>query len=125
MATNCKQEAMRWVHLYAFGGAAFAALPLPISTTDGLATLEAHMFGMIGGIYGDPPGSGGIAAAGTTFVVMGRALKFLSGRAVALIPGYGALIRAGIAAIVIESIGRGIVGHFERKYPGKRFEASN
>ena len=45
---------MRWVHRYAIGGAAFAALPLPISTTAGLAALEVHMFNFIGNVLDAP-----------------------------------------------------------------------
>jgi uncharacterized protein (DUF697 family) len=121
MMTTCKEEARRWVHLYAIGGAAFAALPVPISTTAALAALEAHMFSYIGSIYGEQVGSAATAAADVTFTVMGQGLRFLVHRAVGFIPVLGPLIRAGIAAATIESIGHGIVGHFERKNPGKLF----
>ena len=113
---------MRWVHRYAVGGAAFAALPLPISTTAGLSALEVHMLGFIGRIYGEESkGLSAIAAMGG-FEMMGGGLKFIATRAVSFLPILlGPAIRAGIAAVVIESIGRGVVGHFERKYPGRVF----
>jgi len=119
MTTTCKQEAMRWVHRCAIGGAAFAALPLP--TSAGLAALQTHMFGMIGEIYGENVGSMASAAAGGSFTVMGQGLRFLAQRAVGFVPVIGPVIKAGIAAAAIESIGHGIVAHFERKYPGKLF----
>jgi uncharacterized protein (DUF697 family) len=122
MSITCKEESMRWVHRYAIGGAAFAMLPLPLSTTAGLAALEAHMFRVVGEVYGETVSGVASLAAGGSFEVMGQGLKFLAARAVAFVPPpFGPAIRAGIAAIVIESIGFGIVGHFERKYPGKLF----
>jgi uncharacterized protein (DUF697 family) len=122
--TTCKEEATRWVHRYAIGGAAFAALPLPFSTSAALATLETHMFGMISEIYGDSVGGVASTAAGGTFAVMGQGLSFLAHRAIGFIPVLGPLIRAGIAGAVIESIGHGIIGHFERKHPGRLFTKS-
>jgi uncharacterized protein (DUF697 family) len=119
MTTTCKEEAMRWVHRYAIGGAAFAALPLP--TSAGLAALQTHMFSMIGEIYGDGVGSMASAAAGGSFTVMGHGLRFVAHQAVGFVPVVGPLIKAGIAAAVIESIGFGVVAHFERKHPGKLF----
>lgn len=117
---------MRWVHRYAIGGAAFAALPLPISTTAGLAALEVHMFNFIGNIYGESISGMANLAVGGGLEAMGAGLKFVATRAVAFVPGpFGIPIRAGIAAIVIESIGRGVIGHFERKYPGKLFSRGN
>lgn len=117
---------MRWVHRYAVGGAAFAALPLPISTTAGLAALEVHMLNSIGKIYGEESkGLSAVAAMGG-FEVMGVGLSFLARRVVSLVPLLlGPAIRAGIAGVVIESIGRGIVGHFERKHPGRVFSPAS
>ncbi len=110
---------MRWVHRYAIGGAAFAALPLP--TSAGLAALQTHMFGMIGNIYGDDVSSMASAAAGGSFSVMGQGLRLLANKAVGFVPVVGPAIKAGIAAAAIEGIGRGVVEHFERKHPGKKF----
>jgi len=107
------------VHRYAIGGAAFAALPLP--TSAGLAALQTHMFSMIGDIYGESVGSLTSAAAGGSFTVMGQGLRFVAQRAVGFVPVIGPVIKAGIAAAAIESIGHGIITHFERKYPGKVF----
>jgi uncharacterized protein (DUF697 family) len=126
MAITCREEAMRWVHRYAIGGAAFAALPLPISTTAGLAALEVHMFNFIGGVYGESVGNLASLAAGGGFEVMGAGLKFVATRAVSFVPGpLGMVVRAGIAAVVIESLGRAIIGFFERKHPGKLFSAAS
>ncbi|MDI1437520.1 hypothetical protein QHF89_48880 [Polyangium sorediatum] len=113
---------MRWVHRYAIGGAAFAALPLPVSTTAGLAALEVHMLNFIGGVYNEPVGNLRSLAAGGGLEVMGAGLKLVATRAVSFVPGpVGFVIRAGIAAIVIESIGRAIIGYFEHKHPDKVF----
>lgn len=113
---------MRWVHRYAIGGAAFAALPLPISTSAGLAALEVHMFNFIGGVYGESMGNLASLAAGGGLEVMGAGLKFVATRAVSFVPGpVGIVVRASIAAVVIETLGRAIIGHFERKHPGRLF----
>jgi uncharacterized protein (DUF697 family) len=79
------------------------------------------MFGMIGEIYGENVGSMASAAAGGSFTVMGHGLRFVAHQAVGFVPVLGPVIKAGIAAAVIEAIGRGVVAHFERKYPGKVF----
>jgi len=117
---TCKSEAKRWVHRYAAAGAAFSAIPLPI-TSAGLATIETHMFAFIGEIYGDAPGAVVTAAAGGSFAIVGHGLKWLALRGSQLLPVVGPAIKMGIAAVVIESIGHGMVQHYERKYPGKMF----
>ena len=117
--TTCKEEALRWVHFYAAGGAAFAAIPMPLSTSAGLVVLETHMTGFISAIYGDPTGAVMTAAATGTFTVMGQGLKYLATQAACFVPILGSAIRMGIAAATIESLGRGIVAHYERKFPGK------
>lgn len=119
--TTCREEALRWVHRYAIGGAAFAALPLPVSTSAGLVAIETHMMTMIGEIYGESVGSVATTAAGGSFAILGQGLKFLASRAVGFVPVIGPAIRMAIAGLTIEALGRGIVGHFERKYPGKVF----
>lgn len=118
--TTCKSEARRWVHRYAAGGAAFAALPI-VGTSAGLATIEMHMLGIIGDIYGEAVSGVTTAAAGGTFGVMGQGLKWLAFRAAQFVPGYGTVVRAVIAATTIESLGNAIINHYERKYPGKEF----
>jgi len=113
---------MRWVHRYAIGGAAFALLPLPISTTAGLAVLELQLFRIIGEVYGEPVGGIATIAAGGSLEIMGEGLKTLATRAAAFVPGpVGAVMRVGIAAVVIESLGLAVVRYFEGKYPGKLF----
>lgn len=118
---TCKQEAQRWVHLYAAGGAIFAAAPLPVSTAPLLATLETHMIGVISDIYGAPFSGAATAAMGGTFGVLGTGLKYAVGRAVRALPIVGPLIRASTAVATIEAIGLGIIEHFERKFPNKPF----
>jgi len=120
MTTTCKEEARRWVHRYAAAGAAFAAIPLPVTTT-GLASIETHMIGFIGAIYGDPLGAVTAAATGGSLAIAGQGLKWLAIRATLLVPVIGLPIRMGIAAGVIEAIGYGIIEHHERKYPNKEF----
>ncbi|KYF52427.1 hypothetical protein BE08_13725, partial [Sorangium cellulosum] len=122
--TTCRDEALRWVHRYAIGGAAFAALPLPISTSAGLVAIETHMMSMVGAIYGETVGSVATTAAGGSFAILGQGLKFLATRAVGFVPLIGPAIKMTIAGLTIEAIGHSIVAHFERKYPGKVFEKS-
>lgn len=122
--TTCKEEALRWVHRYAAGGAAFAAIPMPFSTSNGLAALETHMATMIADIYGDKGNTFAAAAAGGAFAAMGQGLKFVAVKATVFVPVLGIPIRMAIAGATIESLGRAIVAHHERKYPGKLFEKS-
>jgi len=119
---TCKEEAQRWVHRYAIGGAVFALLPLPISTSAGLATLETHMMGMIGEIYGETVGAVATTAAGGSFAILGQALKYAATEATRFVPVIGPAIRMTIAGAAIEGLGQGIIGHFERKYPAKVFQ---
>lgn len=121
---TCKEEAQRWVHRYAIGGAVFALLPLPISTSAGLATLETHMMGMIGEIYGESLGGVATTAAGGSFAILGQGLKYVAAAATRFVPviGIGPAIRMTIAGAAIEALGQGIIGHFERKYPAKVFQ---
>lgn len=116
---TCKEEALGWVHRYAAAGAALALLPLPISTSNGLATMETHMMSVIGDVYGDPASGVATAAAGGTFALFGQGLKVLAARAAGLVPVLGPVVRAAIAAATIESLGHAIVAHYERKHPGK------
>lgn len=120
MTTTCKDEAFRWVHRYALAGAAFAAIPLPVTTT-GLATIETHMVGFIGGIYGDPLGGVATAATGGSLAIAGQGFKWVALQAATFIPIAGLPIRMVIASSVIEAIGYAIIQHYERKYPDKVF----
>jgi uncharacterized protein (DUF697 family) len=122
--TTCKEEARRWVHRYAIGGAAFAAIPLPFSTSAGLATLETHLATMIAQIYGEPATAFATAAASGALGVLGQGLKYAACQAACLVPGFGIPIRMTIAGATIESLGNAVIAHFERKYPGKEFETA-
>ena len=116
---TCREEALRWVHYYAAGGAAFAAVPLPVSTTNALAALETYLMKVIGDVYGDPPTGVATAAAGGTFVIGGQALKHLAMQAACFVPVLGVPIRMSIAGATIELLGRAIINHYETKHPGK------
>ncbi len=117
---SCKDEALRWVHRYAVGGAALAAIPIPLSHTASLATLETFMMRVIGDVYDDPPNGTATAAAGGTFAIAGQALKVAAMRAACFVPLWGIPIRMGIAGVTIEGLGRAIVAHYEGKYPNKK-----
>ena len=119
--TTCKDEALRWVHRYAAGGAAFAAIPIPFSTSAGLAALETHMAAMIAEIYGETGATFATAAAGGAFAALGQGLKYLACQATCFVPMFGVPIRMGIAGGTIESLGHAIVAHYERKHVGKVF----
>jgi hypothetical protein len=97
--TTCKQEAERWVHRYALGGAAFSAIPLPVTPVGGIST----------------------AAAGGALAILGQGLKWVALQGSMFVPVAGTAVRMGIAAATIESLGRAIIGTYERKYPGKVF----
>ena len=116
---HAKREARKWVHRYAAGGAALAAIPIPVSHTASLAALETYMMNVIGEIYCDPPGGGFTAAAGGTFAVGGQALKQLAMTASCYVPVLGIPIRMGIAAATIEALGHAIIAHYESKHPGR------
>ena len=116
---SCKEEALRWVHRYAAGCAALAAIPIPLSHTASLAALETYMMKVVGDIYGEPPSGVATAAAGGTFAIGGQALKQLAMTASCYVPVLGIPIRMGIAALTIEGIGRAIIAHYERRQPGK------
>ncbi len=118
---TCREEAQRWVHRYAAGGAIFAAAPIPVASAPILAALETHMVSMIAAIYGDDLGAPVTAATGGTFAAMGTGLKAAANWGVSFVPVVGPVIRAGIAALTVETIGQSAIAYFERKYPGKIF----
>jgi uncharacterized protein (DUF697 family) len=121
--STCKEEATRWVHRYAAGGALLAALPLPISTTSALAALETYMMRVIGDVYGDAPSGTATAVAGSSFAIGGQGLKVLAMRAGGFIPLLGIPVRMVIAGATIEALGHAIIHHYERKHPGKGWGA--
>jgi uncharacterized protein (DUF697 family) len=118
---TCREEAQRWVHRYAAGGAIFAAAPIPVPTAPILTAIETHMVAIIGTIYGDSLSTPATAAAGGTFAAMGTGLKAVANWGIGFVPVVGPLIRGSIAAATIEAIGQSTVAYFERKYPGKVF----
>jgi len=116
---TCKEESLRWVHRYALGGVALAAVPIPVSTSNSLAALETYMMKVIGDIYGDTPSGTAVAAAGGSFALGGMALKQLALQATYAVPLLGIPIRMAIAGGTIEALGHAIIGHYERKFPRK------
>lgn len=119
--TTCKNEAIQWVHRYALGGAAFAALPLPFSTA-GLTAIEAHMMKTIGEVYEDSLGGMLSAAAKGALALGSKGLKNAARRATDSVPApLAPVVRMLIAGATIELIGLGLILHFENKNPGKSF----
>jgi uncharacterized protein (DUF697 family) len=118
---TCEDRAQEWVHLYAAGGAAFAALPIPGATSMGLAAAESHMVYWIAKIYGEELSGKEITLILGTLGLASLGLKAFALEACNFIPVAGWLIKGGIAATAIESIGATIIRHFEQKYPGKRY----
>src|SRR5262245_21483914 len=103
--TTCKEEARRWVHRYAIGGAAFAAIPIP-GTSAGLATLETYMMTVIGESYGASVGAVVSTAAGGSFTILGQGLKWAVRRAIGFVPGpAGIAVRVVVAGVTIEGLG--------------------
>jgi uncharacterized protein (DUF697 family) len=121
---TCRQEALRWVHRYAIGGLALAAVPIPVSTSSSLAALETYMMKVIGDIYSDSPTGTMVAAAGGSFALGGMALKQMVIQATYAVPGFGIPIRMVIAGGTIEALGWAIVNHYERKHPRKVWSAA-
>ena len=119
--TTCKEESLRWVHRYAGGGAAYAAVPIPVSTSAGLAAMETTMVAMIGDIYGDSMSGLNSALASGTFIVFGQGLKWLAIQGTMFLPLIGIPLRMAIAGGTMEVIGHSLIAHYERKYPGKLF----
>ncbi|AKT41801.1 hypothetical protein [Chondromyces crocatus] len=123
--TTCKEESRRWVHRYAIGGAAFAAIPLT-GTTAGLATLETHMMSVIGSIYGETVGVVSTTALGGSFTILGQGLRFFTRRVGTFLPApAGLAVRLAVAGVTVEVLGFAIVEHFERKFPGKVFQKTD
>jgi len=118
---TCRDEALSWVHRYAIGGAAFAALPLPL-TTAGLIALEGHMMKTIADIY--EGGLNGIALTATkgALALASQGVKLAARKATSAAPkAVAPVVRAAIAGITIEAIGIALVLYCESKSPGKVF----
>lgn len=122
---TCRDQATRWVHRYALGGAAFAALPLPVSSSAGLTALELHMLSSIARLYGEPIPSGVNLVAGTGLRVVGKGIKLVVKRVAGIAPiPVRPVIRGAAAALVIEAMGRAAIEYFESKYPNRPFSPS-
>lgn len=120
--TTCSQRASEWVHLYASGGAAFAALPIPGATSAGLAAAEAHMIYWIAKIYGEDLSVKEIGLVLSTLGLASMGLKVVALEACNFIPIAGWLVKSAIAGGTIQGVGRLIIRHYEQKYPGKVYQ---
>lgn len=120
---TCSERSHLWVHAYAAGGAAFAALPIPIGTSVGLAAAETYMIYWIGRVYGEQlsPGDISMVLGGLQLASIG--LKTLAMEALNFVPVIGWAVKPVIAASAIEAIGAATIGHFEGKYPGRVYSA--
>lgn len=112
---------MRWVHRYAAGGAAFAAIPLLPITSTGLATLELSMWSTIAKIYGERVNGVSAVAGGAALAILSRGLKEVARGAADLLPLPGFVVRAGVAGLTIEGLGFAVIQFYERRHPGKVF----
>jgi uncharacterized protein (DUF697 family) len=119
--TTCREYAKEWVHLYAAGGAAWAVLSGPVATSAGLMAVETYMIYGIGKIYGEELSGREMLMVGGTLDLASVGLKTLTIEACNFLPVARWLVKGSIAAAAIESIGRLVIRHFERKYPGKLY----
>ena len=117
--TTCREQATEWVHLYAAGGVAWSVLPVPMATSAGLLAAETYMIYWIGKVYGEELSGQEILMLASTLDLVGIGLKTLVVEACNFLPAARWLIKGAIAAMTIEAIGRLVIRHFERKYPGK------
>jgi uncharacterized protein (DUF697 family) len=118
---TCREQATEWVHYYAAGGAAWSILPVPMATSAGLMAAETYMIYWIGKIYGEELSGQEILMVAGTLDLASIGLKTLALEVCNFLPIAGWLIKGGIAAGTIEAIGRLVIRHFERKYPGKLY----
>jgi uncharacterized protein (DUF697 family) len=120
---KCYDKAKEWVHTYAVGGAAFAALPIPVPglTSGGLVAAETHMVYWIARIYGEELSLKEIAIVLSGLELAGIGLKTLAMEVCNFIPIAGWIAKSAIAGSAIEAIGHLIIKHFEDKYPGKEY----
>jgi hypothetical protein len=118
---TCSERAQEWVHWYAAGGAAFAAVPIPFATSVGLAAAETSMIYWIAEIYGENLSKTQIISIGASLELGSFVFKAVAMELCNLIPIAGSVVKAAVAGGVIESIGAVIIKHFEDKYPGKNY----
>jgi uncharacterized protein (DUF697 family) len=117
--TNNREEAMRWVHRYAIGGAVLAALPLPF-TAAGLVAIQARLIGTITEVYGEKSGGLTMGAMKAGFALAGQAVKFASRRAESAVPSAAKpFVRAAIAGATIEAMGLGLILFHENRSAGQ------
>lgn len=117
----CKERAREWVHVFAAGGGAFSAIPIPMSTTAGLVAVETQMIFWIGRIYGEKLDTTEMAVVAGGLGIGGLVLKSLAAEACTFIPVAGWIVKSAIAVGTIEAIGAAIIRHYEQKYPNKVF----
>lgn len=117
----CRERAREWVHLFAAGGAAWAIIPVPMSTTAGLVAAETQMIYWTGRIYGERLDAGELAVVAGGLGLAGVGLKAIAVEACNAIPVAGWVVKSSIAATTIEGIGALIIRHFEQKYPARTY----
>ena len=120
---TCKEKARQYVHLTATGGAVLAPVPIPFMGTVGLIALETNLVYWVGRIYGETLTKTELATIITSLEIGSLALKLGVLEALNFVPIAGWLLKAPLAAGVIEGIGNLAVSHFEDRYPGKSYTA--
>jgi uncharacterized protein (DUF697 family) len=116
---TCSEKSREYVHWAAGGGAAWSAVPIPGMTTVGLIALESMLIYWVGKIYGEKLDKGDILmiAGGLELASLGIKIGVLE--LLNLVPVAGWLLKASVAAGVIEGIGALVIKHFEDKFPGR------
>ena len=120
---KCKARAEEWVHWYATGGAALAVVPIPIATTLALGAAETTMIYWIARIYGEQLNKTDLVTIAAGLELGGFVFKAAAIEASNFVPIAGPVIKAAIAAGVIEGIGNAIIKHYDDKYPNRLYTA--
>jgi uncharacterized protein (DUF697 family) len=122
---TCKARAEEWVHWYAGGGAALAVVPIPMAGMAALGVIETTMIYWIAKVYGEELTKTEIAVVAAGLELGGFVFKAAALEACNLIPVAGWIVKASVAAGIIEGIGAAIIGHYEDKYPRKKYSISD
>jgi uncharacterized protein (DUF697 family) len=120
MNETCEQRALKWVRSYAWGGAAVATVPLA-GTSAALAGIETHLVITIGKIYGETLTVKEAIAVAGTLGLASLGLKALAMEAANFVPVAGWLLKGSIAMSAITAMGHVVIGHYEKKHPGKPY----
>ncbi|MGD0089931.1 MAG: hypothetical protein ABSE73_08430 [Planctomycetota bacterium] len=118
---TCQEKAREYVHMAAAGGAVLAPIPVPGMGTTGLVVLEATLIYWIAKIYGETLEAKAIALVAATLEVGSLGVKVVVLEGLNFIPVAGWILKAPVAAGIIEGLGDLAIRHFEDKYPGKLY----